>query len=71
MSADRWIWRDVTSGERVCLLTTPHRCTLGRHLPPPARRPSRLSWRAIRDAVLVLWIGAWATAGLYALLVAG
>lgn len=42
MTTDRWVWRDVHTGDRVCLLTTPHRCTLGRHLAPPAPRPSLL-----------------------------
>lgn len=81
------VWREVGTADLICLdpgphdcplrprladrctITSPHTCTLGRHR--MASRPSRIPWRAIRDAALGGWVMAWLVVGLYALLVAG
>lgn len=58
------VWKDVQTGQRVCLVNTPHRCTLGNHV---TRKPDT-DRVTLRDAVLSAWLAAWAVVGLYALL---
>lgn len=69
----RCAFRDVATGERVCLRADRHDCEVRRPVRIRAHRPMvsrpsrvRLSWRSVGRALLGTWIAAWLVVGLLA-----